>query len=94
MLSRKKGRSYGEGHSKAPQISVCLLPLARLSVVEGALGLPGLRHKRNAWHSFVGVFSFLLLKSDFLPTRWLCREGDDGLCGHEAAEISSLTLLR
>ena len=39
MLSRKKGRRYGEGHQKAPQISIGMLPLARLSVVEGDEGL-------------------------------------------------------
>src|SRR5437870_799601 len=59
MLSRKKGRRYGEGHQKALQISICMLPLARLSVVEGAICLPGLRHKRNAWHLLSACLFFL-----------------------------------
>ena len=32
MLSRKKGRQYGEGHQKALQISVRMLPLVGVSV--------------------------------------------------------------
>jgi len=95
MLSRKKGRRYGEGHQKALQISIGMLPLVRLSVVEGATCLPGRRHKRNAWYVFsVCLFFTCCWKSVFLPTRWLCREDDDGLSGHEATEISSLMLLR
>jgi hypothetical protein len=66
MLSRKKGRRYGEGHQKAPQISTGMLPLVRLSVVEGATGLPGLRHKRNAWHILSVWFFFLAIGSAFL----------------------------
>jgi hypothetical protein len=93
MLSRKKGRRYGEGHQKAPQISIGMLLLARFSVVEGAICLPRLRHKRNAWHKCVSFLS-CCWESVSLPTRWLCREEDDGLLGHEAAEISALTLLR
>ena len=48
MLLRKKGRQYGEGYQKAPQISICMLPLARLHMLEGVMLLPGLRHRRNA----------------------------------------------
>src|SRR5215217_9587387 len=66
MLSRKKGRRYGEGHQKAPQISIGMLPLARLSVVEGVICLPGLRHKRNAWHIFRACLFFLAVGSVLL----------------------------
>ena len=66
MLSRKKGRRYGEGHQKAPQISIGMLPLARLSVEEGAICLPGLRHKRNAWHIFGACLFFLAVGRAFL----------------------------
>ena len=66
MLSRKKGRRYGEGHQKALQISIGMLPLARLSVVEGAICLPGLRHKRNAWHIFSACLFFLAVGRAFL----------------------------
>ena len=61
MLSRKKGRRYGEGHQKAPQISRGMLPLTRARMLEGAIGVPSLRHQRNAWHLVMCVFSFLLL---------------------------------
>jgi len=66
MLSRKKGRRYGEGHQKAPQISIGMLPLARLSVEEGAICLPGLRRKRNAWHIFRACLFFLAVGRAFL----------------------------
>jgi hypothetical protein len=93
MLSRKKGRRYGEGHQKASQISIGMLLLAHFGVMEGVICLPRLRHKRNAWHKCVSFLS-CCWESVSLPTRWLCREEDDGLPGHEAAEISALTLLR
>ena len=35
MLSREKGRRYGESHQKAPQISVARLPLAHVYLLEG-----------------------------------------------------------
>jgi hypothetical protein len=66
MLSRKKGRRYGEGHQKAPQISICMLPLARLRVVEGVICLPRLRHKRNAWHILSACLFFLAVGRAFL----------------------------
>ena len=65
MLSRKKGRRYGEGHQKAPQISLGMLPLVRLRVVEGAIDLPGLMRKRNAWYPLSVCLSFLLLEERF-----------------------------
>jgi hypothetical protein len=92
MLSRKKGKRYGEGHQKALQISIGMLPRARVSLLEGAIGLPSLRYKCNAWHLFVRVCSFLLLGERF-SSHTTAREIDDGLSGHEAAEISAPTLL-
>jgi hypothetical protein len=53
MLSQKKGRRYGEGHQKAPQISVCPLPLAGIHTLEEAIGLPGLRSNPSA---MFGIF--------------------------------------
>ena len=61
----RKAGGYGESHQKAPQISRCMLPLAWISMLEGALVLPGLRHKRNAWHLLGRVCSFLLLGECF-----------------------------
>src|SRR6267378_2864991 len=43
MLSRKKGRQYGEGHQKALQISVRLLSLVGVRTWERARVLPGFR---------------------------------------------------
>src|SRR4029450_4157411 len=51
MLSRKKGKRYGEGHQKAPQISICMLPLAHMRLLEGAMCPPGLKHRRNTYVS-------------------------------------------
>src|SRR6266851_7408420 len=94
MLSRKKGRQYGEGHQKALQISVCMLPLVGVSRREGARVLPGFRTKRNAWHLCMNALLPCGWESAPLSTRRQCRKGCDGLSGHEAAEISSATLLR
>jgi len=55
------------------------------------------RTQTQAQHlAYLWCVSFLSCcwESVSLPTRWLCREEDDGLPGHEAAEISALTLLR
>ncbi len=60
MLSRKKGRRYGEGHPKASQISTGLLPLEDAILLEEASCLPGFRPKRNAGH---------LLRCPFAPFR-------------------------
>jgi len=75
MLSRKKGRRYGEGHQKAPQISLCLLPLACVGLLEGARYLPRLRHKRNAWHLFGRVFAFLRLGERFASNTTVVQGG-------------------
>src|SRR5882724_4958515 len=94
MLSRKKGKRYGEGHQKALQISVCMLPLARVRMLEGVVCLPGLRHTRNAWHlSLYASFLSCCWESAPRPTRRRCREIDDGLSDHEAAEMAARTLL-
>jgi hypothetical protein len=93
MLSRKKGRRYGESHQKALQISVGMLPLVGVSRREGATFLPGFRTKRKAWHLCMNAFAALGWESAPLPTRRWCRKGCDGLSGHKAAEISSSTLL-
>jgi hypothetical protein len=61
MLSRKKGRRYGEGHQKALQISVCMLPLVSIRRREGAIFLPGFRAKRNTWRLFMNAFAALWL---------------------------------
>ena len=64
MLSRKKGRHYGEGHQKALQISVRLLSLVGVRRWERARVLPGFRErtKRNAWHLFMNAFAALWLE--------------------------------
>jgi len=64
MLLRKKGRRYGEGHQKALQISVRLLPLVGVKRWEGARVLLGFRErtKRNAWHLFMNAFAALWLE--------------------------------
>src|SRR6266536_2821685 len=89
----KKDRRYGEGHQKAPQISMCLLPLEDATLLEEASYLPGLRPKRNAGH---------LLRCTWLPCGWeraplarrqWCWEADDGLSCDKATEISAATLL-
>ena len=95
MLSRKKGRQYGEGHQKALQISVRLLSLVGVRTWERARVLPGFR----GLSAMLGICVCMPLlssgwESAALPTRWRCRKECDGLSGHEAAEISSLTLLR
>ena len=91
VLSRKKGRQYGEGHQKALQISVHLLPLV------------GGRERESCQASgpsaILGIcISMPLLPCGWervpLPTRRRCRKECDGLSRHEAAEISSATLLR
>jgi hypothetical protein len=61
MLSRKKGRRYGEGHQKALQISVRMLPLVDVRRREGAIFLPGFSTKRNAWYLFMKAFAALWL---------------------------------
>ncbi len=70
MLSRKKGRQYGEGHQKALQISVGMLPLVGVRRREGARVLPGFRTKRNAWHLCMNAFAALWLgeRSSFHTT--------------------------
>jgi hypothetical protein len=59
MLSRKKGKRYGEGHQKAPQISICMLPLAHMRLLEGAMCPPGLKHRRNTCVSLGACLFFL-----------------------------------
>jgi hypothetical protein len=54
-------QAYGEGHQKALQISVHMLPLVGFSRREGAIFLPGFRHKRNAWYLFMNAFAALWL---------------------------------
>jgi hypothetical protein len=43
-----------------------MLPLACIIVMEGAICLPGLRHKRNAWHIFSACLFFLAVGRAFL----------------------------
>ena len=93
MLSRKKGRRYGEGYQKALQISVRMLPLVGIRRREGATVLPGFRVKRNAWCLFMNAFAALWLGERSFPTRRRCRKAYNGLSSHETAEISFLTLL-
>jgi len=95
MLSRKKGRQYGEGHQKALQISVRLLSLVGVRRWERARVLPGFRGPS----AMLGICICMpLLSSGWesapLLTRRRCRKECDGLSHHEAAEMSSLTLLR
>jgi hypothetical protein len=59
MLSRKKGKRYGEGHQKAPQISIGRLPLAPRRLLEGAMCPPGLKHRRNTCVSLGACLFFL-----------------------------------
>jgi len=95
MLSRKKGTRYGEGHQKALQISIGMLPRARVRMLEGAVCLPSLRHKRNACASLCTRLFFLAVGRILLfPHDGGGREVDDGLSDHEAAEMSAPTLLR
>jgi hypothetical protein len=94
-LSRKKGRQYGEGHQKALQISVGMLPLAGVSVG----GREQLSCQASGPSAMLGICVYMPLlscgeESPPLPTRRRCRREYDGLSGHEAAEISSPTLLR
>ena len=94
MLSRKKGRQYGEGHQKALQISVRLLSLVGVRRWERARVLPGFRGPS----AMLGICVCMpLLSSGWesvaLPLRRRCRKECDGLSGHEAAEMASLTLL-
>ena len=95
MLSRKKGRQDGESHQKALQISVRLLPL--VGVLVG--GRERASCQASGPSAILGIcVSMPLLpcgwESAFLPTRRQCRKERDGLSNHEAAEISSATLLR
>src|SRR4029453_14361931 len=95
MLSRKKGRHYGEGHQKALQISVRLLP--RVGVLVG--GRERASCQASGPNAILGVWvSRPLLPCGWdrvlLPTRRRRRKECDGLSGHKAAEISSPTLLR
>ena len=94
MLSRKKGRQYGEGHQKTLQISIPMLPLVNMLV--------GGRERESCRASgpsaILGVcVSMPLLSGGWecvpLATRRRCRKECDGLSGYEAAEISSATLL-
>jgi hypothetical protein len=94
MLSRKKGRQYGEGHQKALQISVRLLSLVGISRWERVRVLPGFRGPS----AMLGICVCMPLlpcgwESAFFPTRRQCRKECDGLSDHEAAEMASLTLL-
>ena len=75
MLSRKKGRQYGEGHQKALQISVGMLPLVGVSRREGARVLPGFRTKRNAWHLCMNAFAGLWLGERSSSHRTAVQEG-------------------
>jgi hypothetical protein len=95
MLSRKKGRQYGESHQKALQISVRMLSLVGVS--------GGGRERLSCQASGPSARRGLCVRmpllpcgweSALLPTRRQCRKECDGLSGHEAAEISSATLLR
>jgi hypothetical protein len=95
MLSRKKGRQYGEGHQKALQISVRLLPFVGVLV--------GGRERASCQASGPSAILGLCVSMPLLPCGWehvplptrrRCRKECDGLSGHEAAEISSPTLLR
>jgi hypothetical protein len=61
MLSRKKGRRYGESHQKALQISVRMLPLVDVRRREGAVFLPGFSTKRHAWYLCMEAFAALWL---------------------------------
>jgi len=63
-------QAYGEGHQKALQISVRMLPLVSVSTREGAIFLPGFRTKRNAWHLCMHAFaaSWLGERSSFYTT--------------------------
>jgi hypothetical protein len=62
MLSRKKGRRYGESHQKALQISVRMLPLVDVRRREGAVFLPGFSTKRHAWSLCMKAFAALWLE--------------------------------
>jgi hypothetical protein len=86
MLSREKGRRYGEGHQKASQISTGLLPLVAAPRREEARCLPGLRPQRNAGHRLMRACAPLAL-------RQRCREAEDDLPCDEATEISAVRLL-
>jgi hypothetical protein len=95
MLSRKKGRQYGEGHQKALQISVRLLPF--VGVLVG--GRERASCQASGPSAILGIcVTMPLLPCGWehvpLPTRRRCRKECDGLSRHEAAEISSPTLLR
>jgi len=65
MLQRKKGRMYGGCHQKAMQISARMLPPVGVSMVEGALFLPGLRYRLNTCKLLLKGFSFFLLGERF-----------------------------
>src|SRR6266852_1791937 len=95
MLSRKKGRQYGEGHQKALQISVRVLLLVGMS--------GGGRERQSCQASGPSVMRGLCVAMPLLPLclgegssspRGRCREECDGLSRYEAAEMASLTLLR
>jgi hypothetical protein len=94
-LSRKKGRHYGEGHQKALQISVGMLPLAGVS----GGGREQSSCQASGLSAMLGLCVYMPLlqcgeESPPFPTRRRCRREYDDLSGHEAAEISSPTLLR
>ena len=95
MLSRKKGRQYGEGHQKALQISVRMLPL---------VGMPAGGRERSSCeasedHAPCVVSGYtclccLVVGSALLfPHDGGAGKECDALSGHEAAEMSSPTLL-
>jgi hypothetical protein len=93
MLSRKKGRHYGESHQKALQISVRLLPLVGVS----GGGRERASRQASGPSARLGICVCMPLlpcgwESASFPTRRQCRKGCDALSRHKAAEISLATL--
>jgi hypothetical protein len=94
-LSREKGKHYGESHQKALQISGRMLPLVGVS----GSGRERASCQASGPSARLGLCVCMpLLPCGWecvpLPTRRQCRKECDDLSGHEAAEISSATLLR
>jgi hypothetical protein len=76
ILSRKKGRHYGESHQKALQISVRRLPLVGMSSRrEGAKFLPGFRTKRKAWHPWMNAVAAFWVGECFASHTMAVQEG-------------------
>ena len=75
ILSRKKGRQYGEGHQKALQISVRRLPLVGVNRREGAKFLLGFRTKRNAWQLCMHAVAAFWLGERSAPHTTAVQEG-------------------